>query len=157
MTDLGTFGGNPSAAWAINDLGQVVGSSNIPTELHVRHAFIYSNGVLTDLDARIGAGGSIGNDINNRGQIVGFSGGLGAFVLRGDDAESLNALLDHATGWQISDVSAINDQGQIAATGVLDGTSYAVLLTPVPEPAIVGMLALGLGVLTLSGVRRSGD
>lgn len=155
MTDLGTLGGNSSAALGINDLGQVVGYSNIPTGLHVSHAFLYSNGVLSDLEGQVGAGVSIANDINNRGEIVGESDGLGAFILRGGVAASLNALVDPATGWQILDASAINERGQIAATGVLDGTQYAVLLTPVPEPATVGMLAFGLGVLTLSRAGRS--
>jgi probable HAF family extracellular repeat protein len=47
MRDLGTLGGLDSHAYAINDLGQVVGIST--TESELTSAFIWQDGVMTDL------------------------------------------------------------------------------------------------------------
>jgi probable HAF family extracellular repeat protein len=48
ITDLGTLGGTQSFAYAINDLGQVVGESWISGDMS-SHAFLYSNVKMTDL------------------------------------------------------------------------------------------------------------
>ena len=149
MTDLGTFGDAYSTAYAINDLGQVVGYSDSLADFHIPQAFLYDGGKLINLDARLGGTGSIAYDINNLGQIVGDSGTFGAFIMQGDTVTSLDALIDPAAGWTIQLPKAINDHGQIAATGLLNGKAYAVLLSPVPEPAAASMLGLGLGVLVL--------
>jgi len=47
MTDLRTFGGPNSAAYGINDRGQVVGSAM--TAANQWHAFLWTNGTMTDL------------------------------------------------------------------------------------------------------------
>ena len=56
MTDLGTLGGTPdnSAAFAINNAGQVVGWSDITPltgtdRYSFEHAFLWQNGTMTDL------------------------------------------------------------------------------------------------------------
>lgn len=149
MTDLGTFGDAYSTAFAINDRGQVVGYSDSLADFHIPQAFLYADGTLVNLDARLGGQGSIAYDINNLGQIVGDSGTFGAFIMQGDQITSLDALIDPAAGWTIGMPRAINDRGQIAATGLLNNTMYAVLLTPVPEPAAASMLGLGVAVLAL--------
>jgi hypothetical protein len=56
----------------------------------------------------------------------------------------LNGLIDPNSGWQLYAAYGINDSGQIVGTGTFAGFSRAYLLTPVPEPATIG--ALGLGV-----------
>lgn len=56
---------------AINDKGQVVG--RMDTVSPYPHAFIWENGVLTDLGALHGDSGSIARGINNAGQVVGYS------------------------------------------------------------------------------------
>jgi probable HAF family extracellular repeat protein len=48
IADLGTLGGTASFAYALNDFGQVVGESEIPGNAST-HAFLYSNGKMTDL------------------------------------------------------------------------------------------------------------
>jgi probable HAF family extracellular repeat protein len=154
MTDLGTFGNAYSTAYAINDRGQVVGYSDSLADFHIPQAFLYADGRLVNLDARLGGQGSTAYDINDLGQIVGDSGALGAFILQGDEVASLDALIDPAMGWKIEFPKAINDRGQIAATGLRNGTMYAVLLTPVPEPSIASMLGIGLGLLVLAAVTK---
>jgi probable HAF family extracellular repeat protein len=71
--DLGTLGGTASQALALNDLGEVVGFAD--TAAGARHAFLYSNGVLVDLNSLLppGSGWVLGQatGINDSGQIVG--------------------------------------------------------------------------------------
>ena len=66
--------------------------------------------------------------INNLGHIVGTSNHLSGFIWRGKRMESLNALIDPAAGWDISNPIAINDAGQIAAVASRNGVHYAVRL-----------------------------
>lgn len=63
VIDLGTLGGQSSYAFAINDHGQIVGTSQVPNGDN--HAFRWQRGVMTDL------GGISASGINERGDIVG--------------------------------------------------------------------------------------
>src|ERR1700744_3515754 len=47
VTDLGTLGGAKSCAYAVNNVGQVVGESDTPTR--ATHAFQWQNGKMNDL------------------------------------------------------------------------------------------------------------
>src|SRR5881275_76438 len=44
LLDLGTLGGSSSAAWGINEAGQVVGAA--ATATGAQHAFLYTNGMM---------------------------------------------------------------------------------------------------------------
>jgi probable HAF family extracellular repeat protein len=88
ITDLGTLGGKVSYAFGVNIHGDVAGSST--TASGDEHAFLYHNGVMSDLGVLDSgdtfsraygindSGVLVGQSINDLGQIVGFGdiGGL---------------------------------------------------------------------------------
>jgi probable HAF family extracellular repeat protein len=106
MLDLGTLTGPAggargfSTAYAVNDRGQVVGFSDTATSAADR-AFVYDNGVMTDL----GAGRAYG--INAGGQIVGESLGR-AVAYENGRARDLGTLDGTRSG-----ARAINAAGQV--------------------------------------------
>ncbi len=66
MKDLGTLQGRQgSAAYGINNAGQVAGTSNGVPTVSSDHAFRYTNGDMLDLGALPGADQSYGYAINN--------------------------------------------------------------------------------------------
>ena len=75
MIDLGTLGGESSIASNINQIGQIVGESYYAKGVYKKHAFIYENGKMTDLndliDKNSGWELSAAYDINSKGQIIG--------------------------------------------------------------------------------------
>lgn len=125
MQDLGTLGGDTSRAWAINDAGQVVGSSD--------HAFVWRNGSMQNLGT---LGGSISDayDINDAGQVVGqsltASQGYRAFLWENDQMKDLNTLIPADSGWVLREARAINKRGQIVGYGTHNGQPRGFLLTP---------------------------
>lgn len=78
MTDLGTLGQHTdfSGALGVNPSGQVVGESFVPDINFSRHAFIFADGVMTDLGT-LGGNISVAASINPAGQIVGSSTTVG--------------------------------------------------------------------------------
>ena len=146
ILDLGTLGGAASWATSINELGQVIGAIRYERS-QVAHAFVWENGLMTDL----GAGTAL--DMNNVGVVVGsmpaeYGNPLATIWIDGR-ATNLNSLLASpalADDWHIYSAAAVNDAGQIAASAYskLDGRYVAVLLTPVDEPPIMLLMAFGL-------------
>jgi hypothetical protein len=55
----------------------------------------------------------------------------------------LNTLITPGSGWELTIARGINDSGQIAGYGILHHDQHAFLLTPVPEPSSLSLLALG--------------
>ena len=140
MQDLGALGtasaSNKSVALRINEHGQIVGYGYLHNDSGISHAFLYSSGQLRDLGTLPGNDSSQAYDINNRGEIVGAflnatNVSIGAFFYVGGQMWDLNKLLAPNLGWTITNATGINDAGQIAGTGTLNGQTHALLLTPV--------------------------
>jgi probable HAF family extracellular repeat protein len=145
LTDLGTLpGSTDSAAYAINNSGQVVGNPNSTSG----HPFVWQNGVMTDLNTLVPANSALGSayGINDNGQITGGAnqknlGGLpylltpstsnpGTYTetvlpsYTGGDARSSNAWSNpfyFTTSYGMS----VNSSGQVAGVGQLFAAFWA--------------------------------
>lgn len=118
IIDLGTLGGPNSSASAINEAGQVAGTSDTRYP-QTPHAFLYTRGRMIDVDGR-GAGlFSSGIGLNNKGQVVGqfrtANDRLHAFVSTSQGLRDLGTLGgDVSFGWDI------NDAGIVVGESVID-------------------------------------
>ncbi len=97
MTDLGGFGGTCTLASAINESGQVVGSSN-GTGDATTIGFLWERGVIHELEGSLGGDFTGAFALNERGESVGFG------YLSGD-------ALFHATLWR--NVKTFTDLGTV--------------------------------------------
>ncbi len=115
VTNIGTLGGNYSYSNSINDQGQVVGSSNLSNGNGISHAFLYSNGSMTDLGTIAGGVSSSATSINEKGQVVGSSaatdGNNHAFLYDNGNMLDLGTL----NGFN-SVATSINENGQIVGS-----------------------------------------
>jgi probable HAF family extracellular repeat protein len=105
MTDLGGFGGTCTEASALNNKGQIVGSSNLTGD-QSESAFLWENGSIHKLGGSLGGDYTAASAINNQGQVAGFA------TLPGNSTV-------HATLWK--NVKKITDLGTVGG----DPCSYA--------------------------------
>jgi probable HAF family extracellular repeat protein len=155
MMDLGSLDGNAgstSGADAINNAGQIVGSS-YSSVLHATHAAYFSRKGVVDL----GTLGSIAiaHAVNNLGQVVGESGDAFITDLNGGPMIDLNTLIPPGTGWTLFDARAINDAGQIVGTGKLPGYDniHAYRLTPDTSPSVAVIASAPITPDVFAGLR----
>ena len=139
MRDLVGPGGPESMATAINAAGQIVGYSG-------GHAVMWNpDGSLRNLGAPTVSGMALA--INNAGQAVGVANDH-AVIWNGSAMLDLNTVIDPRRGWVLYYATGINSAGQIAAWGAAPETGgsaeAAFLLTPVPDPATMILMAAGL-------------
>ncbi len=131
---IGSLGGEISEGRAINAAGEVVGYSSLNPEDSTTHAFHYVNGRMQDLGSLGGA--SQAWDINDTGQIVGYSrtaeNALHATFWTQGRIYDLNRLA--APGWTLHNALGINRYGQIVGVGSHEGAeAEGFLLTLHPE------------------------
>ena len=127
VTGLGSLGGGYTHATAINATGQVTGYSDLAKEIQVscppsqygqpkkcfepiQHAFVWSNGTMTDLGT-LGGTGSQGQALNDSAHIVGWAqvktGLSDSFLWNGKTMIDLGSRAAF-------EAYGINDSGQIA-------------------------------------------
>jgi probable HAF family extracellular repeat protein len=124
MVDIGTLGGVNSTGLAINNGGQVTGASDVSAG--ASHAFLYGGGAMTDLGTLPGFTESVGNAINDLGQVAGHSYSLlagsptQAFLYSGGTMTPLGTL-----GGRDSYAFGINNGGQITGQSLTTGNLSA--------------------------------
>jgi probable HAF family extracellular repeat protein len=130
-TVLGALGGISSTARAINDVGIVVGSANIPDGNS--HAFVWVDGnkdgtwsgsEMIDLGT-LGGRSSYAYSVNNKGAVVGFSSDSNqqprAYVWTDENANGLHdagemTRIDYSGGYS-SRAASVNNHGQVVGEG----------------------------------------
>jgi probable HAF family extracellular repeat protein len=125
LSDIGSFGGY-SGALAINDQDVIAGFASDQSNGTAR-AFVFSNGVMTELDPSGIPLESYANGINNSGQVVGeflttSQDSFHAFLYSGGTFTDLGF-----AGSPETNASAINDQGQIVGGTLI---AYQVVCPP---------------------------
>ncbi len=155
MKDLGTLGGDDSAAFGLNESGQVVGQANSSAGA-VDQAFLWTQSAgMIDLGT-LGGAGSAANAINASGQVAGQSdlanGFAHAFLW-----SQIGGLQDLGTlhGGQQSGANAINSAGEIAGWANVGNNSHAITWNQ-----STGMVDLGITAScgsTAFGLNDSGE
>ncbi|MCC7408110.1 MAG: DUF3466 family protein [Phycisphaeraceae bacterium] len=130
MHDLGTLGGGETHARAINELGEVAGDSK---DLHgYQHAFFWSETLgLVDLGTLANDMRSFGLDINDLGQVVGWSRSANLSEDRAFLWTEQDGMQDIGTlGGTDSAACAINNLGQVVGYSYEDGLPRAFIWSP---------------------------
>jgi len=126
IADLGTLGGSESFAYAINDRGEIVGSSRLAGN-NSTHGFVFGSGTMKDLNPlNSGDVQTVGpSDINNRGTVAsGFirDGVYSAaiFDTRSGEVTPLGSLGGVAFGSFNGTATSINDAGEVVGYSYVD-------------------------------------
>jgi probable HAF family extracellular repeat protein len=166
MQDLGTLVGLESNAIAINNTGQIVGTSKAANDPDGNdHAVLYSGGGWQDLGSLAGDQ-SEARSINIYGEVVGWStlvlgnGFPHAFLYKNGRMHDLNDLIPSNSGWELLQANGVNDAGQIVGYGNINGgRPHAFLLTPKfstsSGPSVT--VASNVATITFSNVFTGGE
>jgi len=135
-TDLGNLGGQfNNIATAINNLGQVVGFSDVADDT-TTHAFIWQDGVMSDLGTLPGDFFSLAWGIGDRGQVLGQScdvnGNCRGFLWQDGVMTDVNTLIPAGSSLFIIDANDVSAAGEITgqAFDPLTGEMPAIEMIP---------------------------
>ena len=156
-------------ATGVNASGQVVGTTNLSSGSQPLMAVLWNGGTVEDLGTLNPlVPGAAAFGINRQGDIVGGSN-VGfecgpstcfvtshAFLYRSGVMRDLNDLIPPDSGWVLRAATAINDAGQIVASGTYRSTrSGAVLLTLSPDTMMGTLIQLIQGFNLPKGMENS--
>ncbi len=135
------YGGYASAINSHNLVVGATGTNSTSGEFSHAYLYDYTAGTLLDLGTLNGGLTSSAADINDFNQVVGTSWLVTqltsvydptqyhAFLWENGAMTDLNTLLPAGSGWILTAATAINDNGDIIGTGLLDGQLHGFLLT----------------------------
>lgn len=157
MEDLGILpgGGDFSAASGINNLGQVVGLAT--TSAGFGHAFLYSNGTMSDLGT-LGGATSGALDINDGGVVVGVAdtatGDQHAFMWRNGAMSDLGTL-----GGTFSKAFSVNNRGMVVGESTTaSGETHAFMWYKGVMTDLTNLVGTSTSYLTsVRGINSSGQ
>jgi probable HAF family extracellular repeat protein len=138
LLDLATTtnGGIPQTGDGINDDGEIIGGADFSSSGGSPFdAYVWKNGVATDLGTLNGDCGSRAMAINSHGQIVGHAFSCPNFnfhhalLWENGSIVDLNALIPGNSPLQLAFADDINDRGEVAGMGVPPGVDPANVLT----------------------------
>jgi probable HAF family extracellular repeat protein len=136
--DLGSLGGPISGASAINNRGDVSGTSTTADGSTRPFLWTPESRTLLELVPPAGFPTAINGcckTINDRREIVGFLFNPDftqqhAFLWKNGVMVDLNDLIAQDSQWILQMAAGINDSGQIAGQGLINGETHAFLATP---------------------------
>jgi hypothetical protein len=128
---LGTLDGVGATGLRINQRGDIIGwtwgDDGRP------RGFVRNGDVTTYIEVPESAHAIFPRAINDRGDVVLdaqlLDGSRTIFIWSGGSLRDVSDAVDE-TGWQLTEVHAINNSGEIAARGFFEGQEYALLLVP---------------------------
>lgn len=117
-------------------------------------AFLYKNGGAQDISAGLG---SHVQGINVYDQVAGYADTdtRRAYLFHNGTAVDLNTLNDSTGGLLLKQAIAVNDAGQILATGVYPGAGASILLTP--NALVINPVLVTKGPMQIVGTTYSQD
>jgi len=135
--DLGNLGGSMNVANAINNRGDVVGAALSPKDGTI-HTFLWTGDTgMQDLGAFPGAVLTVApccKTINDSGEVVGWAmdamGNFTALVWQNKVPVDMNTLIAPGSPWYLQNACSLNDAGEIAGQGLINGEVHAFLATP---------------------------
>lgn len=134
----------------VNNQGQVLATIS---DSYIDRAIIWENGIAKDIGS-LGGSHVIANALNDQGWVVGYANIFGdlsnsAFLYDGSSMYNLLNLPGiQEAGWtEMINATAINDLGQIAGVGTLNGNRAAFLMSPIPVPPASALMMTGLAGL----------
>lgn len=145
VIDLGNLGGsNPDpnnflsgfAATNINNLGQVVGLSVVVGDTTV-HAFLWDQGVMTEIPPVAGDFLSVAWGIGEHGEVLGQSCDVNfncrGFIWKNGITTDINTLVPARNNLYVIDANFLNEEGEITgqALDLTTGAMPAILISPV--------------------------
>jgi probable HAF family extracellular repeat protein len=125
MKDLGTLGGADALAELVNNGGEVAGWSLIDSPIPIQHLFLWKNGKMRDLGNIGGTVGTVINDLNNRGDIVGQMNVIGdqlfhPFLWDGDTLRDLGTL-----GGDVGSANSLNEPAEVVGWTLTENDAAA--------------------------------
>ena len=123
-----------ASANGINRYGQIAGG--VSEGYSGEYAVLWDgDGNVENLGLLPGQGWSTAFAINDRAQVVGWSGFTAFIWTRASGMQDLNTLIPSNSGWSLSMATGINNRGQITGQGTINGQQHGFLLAPTDEPS----------------------